>query len=356
MPNLLKTLLFPLTLGLATLPALAEPQISVFAGNGETEWNEAGKAATETALINPTGMSLDPQGRILVADMKLHRVLRIDSQNKVEHIAGIGFSGFSGDGGPAAEAFLNGPSAAIADASGNIYIADSLNHRIRKIDTEGIITTLAGTGEGLFGMGSYAGDGGSALAAAFNFPRDIVLEADGSLLVLDQMNTRIRRIAPDGNVTTYIGDNPTDPLALKSPADFHLEEGGRLLIADSANGRIVSTTGSSLLKLVAGVRPSPAIVPEIPTVFPEDPNCVISDATGTLYWGELKLNRLVRCSPGGKTEVLFSGPQANELREKETAEPELGRATNLLLLPDGALLVSDNARHRIWKITDLESE
>ena len=351
-----KTLWVAFPFFLLTCLAQAEPTITLFAGSGLTQWNGEGRSATETSLDSPAGLSLDREGRVLIADMKLNRILRIGADGAVKSIAGTGFSGFGGDGGQADEAFLSKPAAAIGDASGNLWIADTQNHRIRKVGPDGIIQTIAGNGDGFFGLGSYSGDGGPALSAAFNFPRDLNLLPDGSLLVLDQMNGRIRKVAVDGKVETVIGGNPTDPLALKSPFDFFVDSNAKVWITDSPNDRIVSSTGTAKMNLVMGTRPHPAILPEKPTVYPQSPLGLVMDASGTMYWAEGDTNRVMRFSEKGKISVLFDGPQAKELRERKADKPELGRASNLLLLPDGGLLVSDNAKHCIWKISDFEEE
>jgi len=124
----------------------------------------------------------------------------------VSTVAGTGLSGFSGDGGPATAAFLSGPSGVAADAAGNIYIADTANHRIRKIDVNGIITTIAGTG-----IPGFSGDGDSAITAQLNTPVDVAVNAAGTYIyVADQGNNRIRRIF-SGFMTTAVGNGgPSD--------------------------------------------------------------------------------------------------------------------------------------------------
>jgi sugar lactone lactonase YvrE len=115
-------------------------------------------------------------------------------------IAGTGTAGFSGDGGPAAKAHLNVPYGLAVDARGNLYVADRNNNRVRRIDRHGIITTFAGTG-----APGFSGDGGSAKAAKLNSPVGLAIDTAGNLYIADSGNNRVRRVDPHGVITTFVG-------------------------------------------------------------------------------------------------------------------------------------------------------
>lgn len=173
-------------------------------------------------------------------------------------LGGTGVAGYSGDGGPATAAQLNGPSGIWRDMnSGVIYIADTLNNRIRKIDANGIITTVAGTG-----TAGYAGDGGAATSAKLNKPTDVMLDSNGNMYIADKYNHRVRKVSPNGIITTvagtgqggYNGDGISALSAqLKEPYGLALDLNGYLLIADSGNARIRKVNAEGIISTIVGI-------------------------------------------------------------------------------------------------------
>ena len=138
-------------------------------------------------------MALDAAGNVYIADQYNNRIRKVDSSGTITTIAGTGERGFGGDGGPAVQTQLNNPRGVALDDAGNLHIADSENHRIRKVDSTGTITTIAGTGERGFG-----GDGGPAAQAQLNSPRGVALDDAGNLYIADRGNRRIRILTPAG--------------------------------------------------------------------------------------------------------------------------------------------------------------
>ena len=136
---------------------------------------------------------MDAAGNIYIAEWGSHRIRKVDSLGVIHTIAGTGESGFGGDGGPATSALLTFPQGVATDGAGNLYIADAENHRIRVVDSTGVIRTIAGTGEDGFG-----GDGGPAVQAQLNVPVGVALDGAGNLYVADSFNHRIRKLAPAG--------------------------------------------------------------------------------------------------------------------------------------------------------------
>jgi DNA-binding beta-propeller fold protein YncE len=144
------------------------------------------------ALLNrPQGVALDAAGNLYIADSANHVVRKVTTDGKIATIAGNGNAGFSGDGGPATQASLWYPKSVLPDAAGNLLIVDSFNSRIRVVAPNGIITTLAGSG--IFGN---QGDGGDALKAQLRFPSSVALAASGNLYIADTQNSRIRLLTP----------------------------------------------------------------------------------------------------------------------------------------------------------------
>ena len=242
--------------------------ISTVAGNGYSGYEGDGGAATEARIHYPTDVHIAPNGDILIADTYNNRIRRVDAGGIITTIAGNGTSetdyGFSGDGGPATAARLHFPCGVVADKQGNVFFSDQHNHRIRKIDPSGIITTIAGNGNGGYGSnGSVGTDGDNipAIQAKLYFPTDITIDSAGNLIVADYQNNRVRKINPNGIITTvagqgYFGFGGDGGPALK--ADVNIPAGvavlGRdtILIADCGNHRVRKTPSQPVRLCIGG--------------------------------------------------------------------------------------------------------
>ena len=199
--------------------------------------------ARDAQLNAPTGIAMDSAGNIYFCDTRNHRVRKIGTDGKIQTIAGTGEKGETGDGGSALEAKLNSPTGVAVDAAGNVYIADQMNHRIRKVDTSGIITTVAGTG-----LPGYSGNGGLATKAQLFYPCCIALDAQGNLFIADRTNNRVRRVdAAAGTIslaagTGRFGDDfdgrPADQARLRFPMGLAADPQGRIYFSDNANSRV----------------------------------------------------------------------------------------------------------------------
>jgi trimeric autotransporter adhesin len=171
--------------------------ITTVAGNGTTGFSGDGGLATSATLFQPYGVAVDQSGNIYIADSSNHRI-RLVTQGTgiITTLAGDGSSGYSGDGGPAASAQFNNPRDVSIDASGNVYISDTYNHRVRVVTKRtGIITTIAGVG-----TPSYGGDGGKSTSAQIYDPHGIAVDGSGSIFIADENNNRLRVIAPEAPV------------------------------------------------------------------------------------------------------------------------------------------------------------
>jgi len=177
--------------------------IITVAGTGTSGFSGEGDLAISAKLNMPRGLALDGVGDLFIADTNNHRIRRVDAATGIiTTVAGRSGSGFSGDGGPATSAQLNQPAGLALDDANNLFIADEANHRIRRVDAvSGIITTVVGT----FNYG-FNGDGGPATSATLTGPSDVVVDSTGNLLVADRGNHRIRRVdAATGIITTVAG-------------------------------------------------------------------------------------------------------------------------------------------------------
>jgi trimeric autotransporter adhesin len=208
-----------------------------------------GGPAVHAVLAAPTGILFDPKGNLLFVDRDHDAVQKIDSKGKLTTVAGTGFRGYNGDNRQATSARLNRPLFIALDTAGDLYISDENNYRIRKVDSTGVITTVAGNGE--YGCG---GDDGPAVDASFRNPGDIVFAPDGSLLVSDGECHQIRRIAPNGTISTVAGGRGCSGLFARPlrkvpvASDVYLRYGpdGDLYISDPGCGVIVRVDSHGL--------------------------------------------------------------------------------------------------------------
>lgn len=202
------------------------------------EGNEGdGGPATEALLVQPDGIAIAPDDTIYVSDSLANRVRRIRG-GIIDTVAGTGEAGHAGDGGPGTMAALHWPSALELDPAGNLYIAETRSHVVRRLAPDGTIDTIAGDG-----TAGFAGDGGPATEARLDQPYGLALDVDGTLYVADRGNFRVRRIAPDGTIDTlagtgeegYAGDGgPADRASFGYLARLALDDDG-LLVADQSN-------------------------------------------------------------------------------------------------------------------------
>jgi len=211
--------------------------IQIVAGNGTAGDAGAGNSAWGE-LYEPQGVALDSAGNLYIADTQNHRIRMLAPGGAISTIAGTGNAGFSGDGGAAAAAELNAPSQVAVDTSGNVYIADTLNHRVRLVTTDGNIATIAGTGDA-----AYNGDDGPAVQVALSAPGGVALDGQGNVYVADTGNNRVRMLSTTQTVVT-----PTPPVQL---VNVTLANGASLLPGPLAPGEIFSIFGQGIGPTVA---------------------------------------------------------------------------------------------------------
>ena len=225
--------------------------ITTVAGNGTSGYNGDGGSADSAELSNPYGVAVDASGNLFIADWGNNRIRKVSTSGIITTVAGNGTSGYSGDGGSADSAELYYPVGVAVDASGNLFIADEYNHRIRKVSTSGVITTVAGK----IGAGGYSGDGGSATAAELSTPLGVAVDASGNLFIADKLNNRIRKVSTSGIITTvagngtrgYSGDGGSaDSAELNYFSGVAVDASGNLFIADEYNNRIREVIGGAI--------------------------------------------------------------------------------------------------------------
>jgi sugar lactone lactonase YvrE len=220
----------------------ADGTISTVAGTGRAGFGGDGGPAASAQLNVPFGLAVSSTGVLYIAEYNNNRVRRVTPDGKISTVAGTGIAGSAGDGGPAVSAQLNRPQAVAVDESGNLYIADSHNHRVRMVAADGTISTVAGTGAAGFG-----GDDGPATAAQLNCPLGLAVGGGGVLYFSDHHNHRVRMVAADGTISTVAGtgaagfggdDGPATAAQLNNPVGLAVSRAGALHIADHVNHRL----------------------------------------------------------------------------------------------------------------------
>ena len=228
----------------------------LIAGNGHRGAVRTGTNALHSGLGVPEGLSIDDADRLYFADSVNHVVVRIETDGRLTRIAGTGIPGFGGDLGPAIEAALKQPYDVRLDSQGNVYIADYGNHRVRMITRDGLIQTVAGTGEQ-----GYSGDGGPATAAQLNGPYGIFLDSEDDLLIADSLNHVVRRVSNDGIIDTafgtgrqgYSGDGgQASAASFDTPQSLFVDVDGRTFIGDEHNHAIRIVMPDGLISTLIG--------------------------------------------------------------------------------------------------------
>ncbi len=225
----------------------ADDRVRIVAGNGDFGSDGDGGLALNARFMTPYGVVPDNAGGFYVSDSDAHVVRYIDAEGTIATVAGNGTAGYSGDDGPGPQAQLNNPTRMALDAAGRLHVCDTYNHAIRVVETDGTIRTLAGTGEP-----GYTGDGGVGSAAMLNTPFDLRFAPNGDLYVADRENHVIRRIDSDGIITTVVGtgtpgftgdEGDAETCQLNRPSGVNLASDGSLWIADTYNQRIRRVSG-----------------------------------------------------------------------------------------------------------------
>jgi sugar lactone lactonase YvrE len=273
--------------------------IETVAGSGRRGRPNGGELALQAAMGWPASAVPDSGENLVIADPSNHQIYFVSPESgDLQPLAGTGLPGFSGDGGPAQLARLNVPVGVAVDQEGNVFVADSGNHRIRRIAVDtGIITTVAGTG-----TAGFSGEGGPAVSARLSSPRSLAFAPDGSLLVADTGNHRVRRISPDATITTlagtgtagYGGDGgPGLAAQLNAPAGVAVGSDSAVFISDSLNHRVRRVIGDSI-QTVAGTGLAGFSGDQGPAVAADlnSPLGLVLDASGHLLIADVENNRV----------------------------------------------------------------
>ncbi len=346
--------------------------ITTIAGNGLDTSSDGVPAIAlrETpalkASIVPLGVVLDRTGTLFFCDSSTHRVAQLTSTGTIVTVAGNGNQGISGDGGPALAASLSVPLNIALDPSGNLFIADLAVSGIRKVTSAGVIASLAG-----YGAAQFSGDNGPATLAAFNYPQSVALDGTGRMVIADSFNNRLRRVEKDGTVQTIAGtgDLPISADAdegvdarkagLAAPAGVAFDKSGNLYVTELFLSRVRKITPDGIITTIAGQGPPKLFAGDGGTALKaslNDPTSIEVDPAGNVYIADSGNNRIRRIDPNGVITTFAGGGNAlgdggPAVRANLKLSEEPHNAGGLAVDNAGNLYIADTFNHRIRRVT-----
>jgi hypothetical protein len=351
--------LFP---GVLLLAAIASGQVIVdFAGNGASGYTGDNGPAVQAKVNRVVGLASDASGNIYLADQNNNVVRKVNPSGTITTFAGTGAPGFLGDSGPATQALLNQPSGVCVAPSGVVYVNDQLNHRVRAISTDGTISTVAGSGSAL----SF-GDGGPALAAGLENPIRCAVDQSGNLYIVDQNAHDIRKVNTSGVITTIAGiansagfggdTGPAVAALLNNPTAITFDAAGNLYVTDQVNQRIRIIDTSGIINTVAGNGANAFAGDHGPAISASlnYPGETAIDAAGNLFIVD-STNEVIRMVSGGIITTV-AGTPATVGNNGDGGPPSQAQFSNpfaLTLDPAANLYVGDIGNNRVREITGL---
>jgi len=334
-----------------------------YAGTGRFALSGDEGPAAAASLGNPASLWIDAEGNLYFADPAFSVVRRISARGRISRVAGTGVPGLAGTEVQGPDARLNLPYAVAADAAGNVYIAERGNHCVRKVDSTGLMTLVAGLRRPGFG-----GDGGKASEGLLNNPSGLALDQQGHLYIADSGNHVIRRVTPGGVITTVAGIRPGREAnfgsmgdggaalnaALNQPLLMSFDSSGNLIIADSGNRRVRRLTVSSpppVLSTIAGRWQDIGDGGPARSAGLHRPHGVAVDRSGNVFIADTGTNRIRRVSPDGRiTTVAGTGEAGFNGDGQSAARTMLNAPWDLAFDNEGQLLITDRDNFRVRRI------
>jgi Secretion system C-terminal sorting domain len=334
--------------------------ISTIVGTGVTTFAGDGGAATLANINEPSGLAYDSHGNIFVMDQYNYRVRRVTPSGIISTVVGTGSVGYSGDGGQATNATIGRCIGIAIDGHNNLYIADYDHSTIRKIDTTGIINTIAGT----VSTAGFAGDGGLAVSAKLNHPTALCFDQNQNLFIADYVNCRIRKIDTNGYIWTVAGSatlgsagdgGPATLASLHYPFGVSVDIEGNIYISDQNNEKVRLVTPAGIISTFAGTG---VIGPagdggQATAAQLSNPCAVAFDGSGNVYIADQVNNKVRVVSTATGVIKTFVGTGASGFGGDggPATAAEINSTSDILMDPFGNLLICDNNNQRIRKVS-----
>ena len=332
--------------------------IHTIAGTGTRGYSGDGGIATQAMIYIPRQIAVDAKGVVYFADSYNGRVRKIDQNGMITTVAGCGRYGDAGDGGPALEAELAVPVGIALDSFGNLFISDNDSNRVRKVDPSGIITTVAGNG-----VPGYAGDGGPATEAQLKSPLGIAVDTVGNLYIADLGNSRIRKVDPSGLIDTIAGGGssgllgdggPAVSASLASPCNVAVDTSGNLYFTDSMANRLRKVDPSGTITTVAGSGKMGFSGDGFPATEARlnGPLSISVSASGNIYLGDSTNYRIRMIDTNGFISTVAGNGVSGFSGDGEPAvRAQLGPPYGVAVNSAGHLYIADGSYHRIRKVS-----
>ncbi|PQJ11929.1 hypothetical protein CJD36_009050 [Flavipsychrobacter stenotrophus] len=333
---------------------LRAQHINTMAGDGTVGFGGDNNPATAASMNGPYGVAVDALGNVYFADRANHRVRKINTAGIITTIGGTGLPGFSGDNAPATDAQINDPNGVAVDAGGNVYVTDRANNRVRRISITGVITTVAGNGSTVFN-----GDGIPATDASVISPRGVAVDAIGNIYIADQGYNRVRKVNHLGIISTiagtgvagFFGDNgPATNARLAGPYSIAIDGMGNVFVADVDNERIRRISPTGIIKTVAGTGTASyngdSIAATAAHLF--EPIGVAVNSTGDLFIADAWNQRVRKVTPAGViTTVAGTGVAGFSGDGGSAVAAQFKNIYGIAINSNGNIIVSDNGNNRI---------
>ncbi len=330
--------------------------IYTYAGTGVSGYSGDGGLALNSKM-DPFKICVDGSGNVYIVDAAHHCVRKVNASGIISTFAGTGVSGFSGDGALATGAQLDGPSAVVSDLSGNIYISDQNNNRVRKVDASGVISTYVGNGS--YGFG---GDGGMANLALLKAPNGMAIDLSGNLYIADQVNNRIRKVNSAGIISTFAGNGGSGfsgdgglatNAPIVTPSGVATDATGNVYITDQGNNRIRLVNTSGIISTFAGTSSSgfsgdggPATSAQL--FLPVE---VAVDISGNVYVADFFNNRIRKINTLGIISTMAGASTAGYSGDGGAASlAKLNAPQGIAIDPSSNIYIVDRNNYRIREI------
>src|ERR1035437_7954072 len=339
----------------------SDGNINFIAGDGSIGYTGDGGYATSADLIAPFALAVDSSGNVYFAENGDSRIRKIDAKSlDISTVVGNGTPGFSGDGSTATSAEMNSPTGLAVDSSGNLYIADSLNRRIRKVASGGSISTFAGNG-----TFSYSGDGAPAGKAQLNTPQGVAADSSGNLYVADTLNNVVRKVSLNGTISNYAGNggagssgdgNPAIGAQLNGPQGLALDAAGNLFISDTLNAKVrkVSVANGAITTVAGSGTPGyagdggAAIRAQLNL-----PSGVAGDPNTTLYIADFGNSRVRMVSTNNSIGTVAGNGAAGYSGDGgQAVKAQLNGPQGVAVDAAGNLYIADTENNLIREVSD----